>query len=135
MPKAKDKLTEDEQMLLEAIDSRLIKGILQIALLRVVQRGYTYGYDILKHMHKKQEVFREDAGIRHPKVSAGLLYTALNNLEKKGYLTSRWKHSKGSPSKRNYALTPKGKRFLRIAKERIRTILSALFEKSGNQTL
>jgi DNA-binding PadR family transcriptional regulator len=62
------------------------------------------------------------------KLSPGTLYPQLHSLEKKGYLKSSNQRS-GRTGKRVYRATPKGRRALNSAKNKVRELFSELFEE------
>jgi PadR family transcriptional regulator len=78
--------------------AQLLKGVLELAVLAVIARGETYGYEILSTL--------EDAGFDG--VGDASVYGTLRRLERGGQLTSRLAASNGGPARKYYALTPSG---------------------------
>jgi PadR family transcriptional regulator PadR len=78
--------------------AQLLKGVLELAVLAVIARGETYGYEILSTL--------EDAGFDG--VGDASVYGTLRRLERAGQLTSRLAASDGGPARKYYAMTPDG---------------------------
>lgn len=83
--------------------AQLLKGVLELAVLAVIARGETYGYEILSTL--------EDAGFDG--VGDASVYGTLRRLEQAGHLTSRLAASDGGPARKYYAMTPGGVEQLR----------------------
>ena len=78
--------------------AQLLKGVLELAVLAVISRGETYGYEILSTL--------EGAGFDG--VGDASVYGTLRRLEQAGHLTSRLAASNGGPARKYYAMTPSG---------------------------
>jgi DNA-binding PadR family transcriptional regulator len=80
----------------------LIKGSTKKLILSVLNEGELYGYEIIKAIKIKSAdalAFGE-----------GSIYPALHQLEKDGYLKSRWEAGRpGTPPRKYYQITEKGK--------------------------
>jgi PadR family transcriptional regulator PadR len=61
------------------------------------------------------------------KLSAGSLYPLLHSMEKKGLLHSH-DHLEAGKIRRIYKSTPRGRKALSMAKEKVRVLFGALFE-------
>jgi PadR family transcriptional regulator, regulatory protein PadR len=83
------------------IQQRIIKNLLDIQLLRMVKTQPTWGYQIKKQVQKNFDI-----KLRH-----GALYPTLNDLEKKGFLTSQRQQKEGR-ARKVYSLTKEGKDYL-----------------------
>ena len=83
------------------IVQHIIRNLLDIKLLRIVQTQSTWGYKI-----KKQVETDFNIKLRH-----GALYSALNTLEKNGFLKSTTQQ-KGKRARKVYAITENGKIYL-----------------------
>jgi PadR family transcriptional regulator PadR len=81
---------------------RIVKNLLDLQVLRLVERQPLWGYMIKKRLEADFEV-----KIRH-----GALYPLLNGLERKGFLVSR-KERKDGRVRKVYSLTGKGREYLR----------------------
>jgi PadR family transcriptional regulator, regulatory protein PadR len=83
--------------------SQLLKGVLELAVLAVIARGETYGYEILSTL--------EGAGFAG--VGDASVYGTLRRLEQAGHLGSRLAASDSGPARKYYAVTPSGTEQLR----------------------
>lgn len=78
--------------------TQLLKGVLELAVLAVIARGETYGYEILSTL--------EQAGFDG--VGDASVYGTLRRLEQAGHLSSRLAASDSGPARKYYAVTPSG---------------------------
>ncbi len=83
------------------LEQRIIKNLLDVQLLRMVQTQPLWGYKIKKNVEANFNM-----KLRH-----GALYPMLNELERKGFLTSE-RQTKGGRSRKVYNITTKGKEYL-----------------------
>jgi PadR family transcriptional regulator, regulatory protein PadR len=83
----------------------LLQGTLDMLILRTLLFGPAHGHQVAKHIqHTTENVLQ----IEH-----GSLYPALNRLERKGWLASRWEMAKDRNRKfKYYRLTPAGRKQL-----------------------
>jgi PadR family transcriptional regulator PadR len=96
--------------------AQLLKGVLELAVLVVIARGETYGYEILSTL--------EHAGLDG--VGDASVYGTLRRLEQAGHLTSRLEASDSGPARKYYAVTPVGREQLRAGTEAWTRISGAL---------
>jgi PadR family transcriptional regulator PadR len=99
--------------------AQLLKGVLELAVLAVIARGETYGYEILSTL--------ERAGLDG--VGDASVYGTLRRLEQAGHLTSRLEASDSGPARKYYVVTPVGREQLRAGTDawtRIGTALERL---------
>lgn len=96
--------------------AQLLKGVLEIAVLAVLDDGETYGYDILSRL--------ENAGLSG--VGDASVYGTLRRLEQAGHLRSRLSASPNGPARKYYGVTPSGRNALRGASQTWRRIEQAL---------
>ena len=94
------------------IVQHIIRNLLEIKLLRIIQTQSTWGYKI-----KKQVETDFNIKLRH-----GALYSALNTLEKNGFLKSTTQQ-KGKRARKVYAITENGKIYLQTYYETIKELL------------
>jgi len=91
---------------------RIVRNLLDIQILRLIQIEPTWGYNI-----KKQAEAKFGVKLRH-----GALYPLLNELERKGFLTSQ-KQKQGGRTRKVYNATAKGEEYvetyINILKEQI----------------
>jgi PadR family transcriptional regulator PadR len=78
--------------------AQLLKGVLELAVLAVIARGETYGYEILSTL--------EGAGFDG--VGDASVYGTLRRLEQAGHLESRLEASDSGPARKYYAVTASG---------------------------
>jgi PadR family transcriptional regulator PadR len=83
--------------------AQLLKGVLELAVLAVISKGETYGYEILSTL--------ESAGF--DAVGDASVYGTLRRLEQAGHVTSRLAASDSGPARKYYAVTPSGAEQLR----------------------
>jgi PadR family transcriptional regulator, regulatory protein PadR len=83
--------------------AQLLKGVLELAVLAVIERGETYGYEILSTL--------ESAGFDG--VGDASVYGTLRRLEQAGHLSSRLAASDSGPARKYYLVTPSGAEQLR----------------------
>jgi PadR family transcriptional regulator PadR len=99
--------------------SQLLKGVLDLAVLALIVRGETYGYEILSTL--------EQAGLAG--VGDASVYGTLRRLEQGGHLTSRLVASDSGPARKYYAVTPSGRELYGAGSEawkRIDAVLARL---------
>jgi DNA-binding PadR family transcriptional regulator len=100
---------------LKELDARVLRSLVRISILKLVKSGHSHGYELMKMC----------CGQECKKMSSGLLYTTLNDLEGDGYLTSEWRKDTSTAPRKEYALTSTGEKFLR---EGIRQIKKSMRE-------
>lgn len=84
--------------------SELLKGTLHMLILRTLTVQPMHGYAIAQHIERlSQDVFA---------VEQGSLYPALERLQKKGWVTSKWKESPTGRRARYYTITAAGRKQL-----------------------
>jgi transcriptional regulator len=84
--------------------NELLKGTLDMLVLQTLSVRPLHGYGIAQQI----EALSEDA----LRVEQGSLYPALERLQKKGWITSRWGESPTGRRARYYSLTAAGRRQL-----------------------
>src|SRR5262249_6722415 len=84
--------------------NELLKGTLDMLVLQTLSVRPLHGYAIAQQI----EALSEDA----LRVEQGSLYPALERLQKKGWITSRWGESPTGRRARYYTITPAGRRQL-----------------------
>jgi len=93
--------SESVEVFAAELERRFVKDFLDILILQLVETQPTWGYKIIKKTEEKHGV-----KLRH-----GALYPMLNNLEAKGFMTSKKELEKGRVRK-IYGITPEGKLLL-----------------------
>ena len=84
--------------------SEVLKGTLDMLVLHTLTIQPMHGYAVVQHIKR----LTDDA--LH--IEAGSLYPALERLEKKGWVTSRWNESPTGRRARYYSITAAGKKQL-----------------------
>lgn len=85
-------------------DAQLLKGVFEMAVLGIVAKGETYGYEIL--MTLKDKGFLQ--------VGEGTLYPVLTRLDTQGLITCRKGHSPLGPIRKYYTITDEGVKRLQL---------------------
>ena len=80
----------------------LLRGTLDMLVLKVVARGPSHGYAIAQRLQQISKDFFQ--------VHQGSLYPALHRLEDRGWLQAEWKESETGREAKFYSLTKKGRR-------------------------
>ena len=96
--------------------TQLLKGVLELAVLAVIAKGETYGYEILSTL--------ESAGLDG--VGDASVYGTLRRLEQAGHVTSRLEASDSGPARKYYAVTPAGQNQLAAGDETWTRVSDAL---------
>jgi PadR family transcriptional regulator len=96
--------------------TQLLKGVLELAILAVISKGETYGYEILSTL--------EAAGLDG--VGDASVYGTLRRLEQAGHLSSRLEASDSGPARKYYSVTAAGLGQLRAGTETWTRISGAL---------
>ncbi|MEM3459245.1 MAG: PadR family transcriptional regulator [Candidatus Bathyarchaeia archaeon] len=91
-------MTEDFR---KEIVQRITKNLLDIQILKLIDREPMWGYRIKKQMEAEFGI-----KLRH-----GALYPLLNALEQKGFLTSQ-KQQQGGRTRKVYAIAKNGRRYV-----------------------
>lgn len=79
--------------------SEWLRGVLELAVLRVLAEGPTYGYAIGAAL--------QDGGFGSLK--GGTLYPLLTRLEQAGSVAVEWRHGDGGPARKYFILTDTGR--------------------------
>jgi PadR family transcriptional regulator PadR len=97
----------------------LLRGTLDMLILRTLQRGPTHGHDIAKHIQRTTD----DVLL----VEHGSLYPALHRLRRKGWISSNWEmHKTRNREFKYYRLTPAGRRQLDAQEQQWRRLTKAI---------
>ena len=84
--------------------SELLKGTLDMLILKIVALGPIHGYAISQRIRQISKDFFQ--------VQQGSLYPALHRLEDRGWLHAEWKDSETGREAKFYTLTKKGRKHL-----------------------
>ncbi|MCA9283775.1 MAG: PadR family transcriptional regulator [Phycisphaerales bacterium] len=100
-----------------SIDRELMRGAGPVAVLKLLERGEMYGYEITEALSARTDGLLE--------MGQSTLYPLLYNLEAKGLIRSRWEESGARPRK-YYSLTTAGKRRLTADVKQWQSALGAM---------
>ncbi len=98
--------------------SEMLKGTLDMMILRTLAAGDAHGHTIAKVIERTSEDVLE--------VEQGSLYPALHRLEDRGWLSSYWGASENNRKSRFYRLTAAGRRRLTVETSRWRQMARAI---------
>lgn len=90
------------------IERELMRGAGPVAVLRLLETGERYGYELVKLLDERSE------GVLA--MGQSTLYPLLYNLEAKGLITAETKEAEGGRQRKYYRLTDRGQK--RLARER-----------------
>lgn len=99
-----------------AIDSQLLKGVLEGCVLGIIDKGETYGYEILSAL--------EMTGLSG--IGEGTLYPVLTRLDKQGLIHCRKAKSPLGPIRKYYTITPEGREKLQSFQTDFQTIVASV---------
>ena len=83
------------------MNSQIKKGILDLCVLALLEKGDSYGYDLAGSLARKVEV------------ADGTVYPILRKLASEGVVSTYLQESQNGPPRKYYALTLDGEEFLR----------------------
>ena len=89
-------------MNLENVTAQMRKGVLEFCILSILLKGDAYASDIIKKLKESKLIVVE-----------GTLYPLLTRQKNAGLLSYRWEESTQGPPRKYYALTDKGREFLK----------------------
>jgi len=92
-------------------------------ILGTLSGGQRHGYQIALEV---EEQSRDMFQFNH-----GTLYPILHKLEKKGYIRGIWKQDAGERKRKYYALTSRGKDYLKSLNTDLKTFFDTLFSITG----
>ncbi len=96
----------------------LLRGTLDMLILRTLLLGPAHGHQIAKHIqHSTNDVLQ---------VEHGSLYPALHRLERKDWLASKWESRDAKRELKYYRLTAAGKKQLAAEESKWQQLVSAI---------
>ena len=96
----------------------LLRGTLDMLILRTLLVGPAHGHQIAKHIQRSTEDVLQ--------VEHGSLYPALHRMERKGWLASKWESGEGKRELKYYRLTAQGKKQLAIEESKWEQVVTAI---------
>lgn len=92
--------------MLDRYERQMKKGILEILVLKLLEKEKKYGYQLITELKEKSEALFS--------VKEGTLYPILYRLEEEGLVTSEWSTPQGKEvSKKYYRVSASGKEVLK----------------------
>ena len=101
------------------MNSQIKKGILDLCVLALLEKGDSYGYDLAGSLARKVEV------------ADGTVYPILRKLASEGIVSTYLQESQNGPPRKYYHLTPEGKKRLDSDKEEWKGFSRAVDEIIG----
>lgn len=92
------------------------RGVLEICILALINRGPTYGYEIVTQL----------AAVPALAAGEGTVYPLLRRLRKDGWLETSWRESTSGPPRQYYRLTDNGSQALAAFREEWRQLVEAV---------
>lgn len=111
----------------EQPDSEMLKGTLDMMILRTLVGGDAHGHTIAKVIERTSEEVLE--------VEQGSLYPALHRLEDRGWVSSYWGASENNRKAKFYRLTGAGRKRLVAETTRWRQMARAIALVMGEETV
>jgi transcriptional regulator len=96
----------------------LLKGTLDLLILRTLLLGPAHGHQIAKHIQRTSD---EVLQVEH-----GSLYPALHRLEEKGWLVAKWEARSGGREHKYYRLSAAGRKQLAVEESRWQRLVGAI---------
>lgn len=96
----------------------LLRGTLDMLILRTLLVGPAHGHQIAKHIQQSTEDVLQ--------VEHGSLYPALHRLQERGWLVSKWEARDGKREFKYYRLTAKGKKQLAAEESKWEQLVRAI---------
>jgi PadR family transcriptional regulator PadR len=103
----------------------LLRGTLDMLILRTLQVGPAHGHEIAKHIQRSTDDVLQ---IEH-----GSLYPALHRLERKGWLASKWESREGGRELKYYRLTALGKKQLAAEESKWKQLVRAIAQVAARE--
>src|SRR5512132_3634975 len=96
----------------------LLRGTLDMLILRTLLVGRAHGHQIAKHIQRSTDDVLQ--------VEHGSLYPALHRLERKGWLTSKWESADGKREFKYYRLSAAGRKQLAVEESKWKRLVGAI---------
>ena len=98
--------------------TELLRGTLDMLILRTLLIGPAHGHQIAKHIQRSTDDVLQ--------VEHGSLYPALHRLERKGWLTAKWENRDGKRELKYYRLSPAGRKQLAVEEAKWQRLVFAI---------
>ena len=103
--------------------SDLIRGTLDLLILRTLRTGAKHGYAIAQHIQDTSEGFLQ--------VEEGSLYPALHRMERRGWIEAEWGLSESKRKAKYYQLTSVGRAQLKEKTKTWESLVGAIASVLG----
>jgi transcriptional regulator len=101
----------------------LLRGTLDMMILKTLTHGHMHGYAITKFLERVSGDFFQ--------IEEGTLYPALQRLELDGFIVGEWQRTPNNRRARFYRLTAAGQKHLRTETERYQAVTLAIARAMG----
>ena len=98
--------------------TELLRGTLDMLVLRTLLIGPAHGHQIAKHIQRSTGDVLQ--------VEHGSLYPALHRLERKGWLTAKWESRDGKREFKYYRLSAAGRKQLAVEESKWKRLVEAI---------
>ena len=102
--------------------SQLRRGVLEMCILAIIERGDSYGYEIVTELAKAPQLASGE----------GTVYPLLRRLKKDGLVETFWQESAAGPPRQYYRITPQGKAGLTVMRSEWSSLLAAMQQYGSN---
>lgn len=100
------------------IETELMRGAGPVAVLKLLERGEMYGYELVEALAKRSKGVLD--------MGQSTLYPLLYNLEAKGLIEGTWREADSGRDRKYYRLTGKGKKRLAADSEQWKGLVAAM---------
>lgn len=100
------------------VERELMRGAGPVAVLKLLQRGEMYGYELVATLNSRTEGVLD--------MGQSTLYPMLYNLEAKGDIKATWRDGDSGRRRKYYALTGKGRKRLADETKQWRALAEAM---------
>lgn len=98
--------------------TELLRGTLDMLILRTLLIGPAHGHQIAKHIQRSTGDILQ--------VEHGSLYPALHRLERKGWLAAKWESGDGKREFKYYRLSAAGRKQLAVEESKWKRLVEAI---------
>lgn len=100
------------------VERELMRGAGPVAVLKLLQRGEMYGYELVEAIAQRTEGVLD--------MGQSTLYPMLYNLEAKGLIRATWRDGETGRQRKYYALTDRGRKRLAAETKQWRSLATAM---------
>ena len=102
--------------------SQLRRGVLEMCILAIIERGPSYGYEIVTELGEAPQLASGE----------GTVYPLLRRLKKDGLVETFWQESAAGPPRQYYRITPRGGAALAAMRKEWSGLLAAMSKYGKN---